>query len=62
MVNIYKKKQKISTRPTFYIFYNTHLLVILVAVERRLSLGLLDDVFSSASFFEPSFLNGSFMD
>lgn len=61
-VNVYQKKRKIRAHHTFDIFYNTHLLVILVAVEVRLSLGLLEDVFISDSFFEPSFLNGSFMD
>lgn len=45
----------------FTTFPNTHLLVILVAVEVRLSLGL-KEVLTSASFFESSFLNGSLMD
>lgn len=59
---MYLKKKKVVQGSTFKINSKTHLFVILAAVEVRLSLSLLEDILTSASFFEPSFLNGSFMD
>lgn len=42
-------------------FSATHLLANLIPVEVRLSFDLMELALSSASFFEPSFLNGSFL-
>lgn len=42
-------------------FSVTHLLANFAPVEMRLSLDLLELALSSASFFELSFLNGSFL-
>lgn len=56
MLNVLSNQQiRLST------FSVTHLLVGFIPVELRLSLDLLELAVSSASFFEPSFLNGSFL-
>lgn len=48
-------------RINFLTYFVTHLLVSFIPVEPRLSLDLLELGLSSVSFFETSFLNGSFL-